>query len=79
MSEIIGEIIKVVFYKVSVIALFILCVATAVMLVSITDISFNERGTEYLMTWGVVSCVCIILIIPHLVESYDPVKKKDNS
>ena len=64
--------IKIIFYKVSVIALFILCISTVVMIVSIFDVSFSERAMEYLMTWGIVACVCVVLMSPHLVERYQP-------
>jgi hypothetical protein len=68
----IKKIVDWIFYKLSVVALFILCISTIVMIVSIFDVSFSTRAMEYLMTWGIVACVCVVLMIPHLVERYQP-------
>ena len=68
----IKKIVDLIFYKLAVIALFILCISTVVMIVSIFDVSFSTNANEYFMTWGIVACVCVILIIPHLVERYKP-------
>jgi hypothetical protein len=66
----IKKIVDWIFYKLSVVALLILCISTVVMIVSIFDVSFSTRANEYFMTWGIVACVCVVLMIPHLVERY---------
>jgi hypothetical protein len=66
----IKKIVDWIFYKLAVVALLILCISTVVMIVSIFDVSFSTRAAEYLMTWGIVACVCVVLMIPHLVERY---------
>ncbi len=66
----IKEIVDWIFYKLAVVALFILCISTVVMIVSIFDVSFSERAMEYFMTWGIVACFCVVLMSPHLVERY---------
>ena len=62
--------IKIIFYKLAVVALFILCISTVVMIWSIFDVSFSTRAMDYFMTWGIVACVCVVLMAPHLVERY---------
>jgi hypothetical protein len=68
----IKKIVDWIFYKLAVVSLFILCISTVVMIWSIFDVSFNTRAMDYFMTWGIVSCVCVVLMTPHLVERYQP-------
>jgi hypothetical protein len=62
--------IKIIFYKLAVGALFILCISTVIMIWSIFDVSFSERAMEYITLWLMVVWVCIVLMVPHLVERY---------
>ena len=68
----IKKIVDLIFYKLAVIALFILCISTVVMIWSIFDVSFSERAMQYFMTWGIVAGFCIVLMSVHLVERYQP-------
>ena len=70
--KLLSKIVDWIFYKLSVVALLILCISTVVMIVAIFDVSFSTRAAEYLMTWGIVACVCVVLMIPHLVDRYKP-------
>jgi hypothetical protein len=63
--------IKIIFYKLAVIALFILCISTVVMIWSIFDVSFSERAMEYIMLWGAIAGVCIMSMLPHLFHLYE--------
>ncbi len=63
--------IKILFYRLSVVALFVLVMSTIIMIVAIFDVSFSERALEYIMLWGVVAVACIASIVPHLFHMYE--------
>ena len=66
--------IKSIFYKLAMSALFIFVLSTLITICAMLDVSFSNRAFEYVIAWFIISAVCASLVIPHIVDLNKQVK-----
>ena len=66
--------IKSIFYKLAMSALFIFVLSTVITIWAMLDVSFSNRAFEYVIAWFIISVVCASLVIPHIVDLNKQVK-----